>query len=51
MHNGKVFRIEEIRKKRGDEFEEKIFQKLKKKYPKNIKIKKDEYPLCQFNLN
>ena len=35
-------KTEEIRKKRGDEFEEKIFQKLKKKYPKNIKIKKDE---------
>ena len=36
-------KTEEIRKKRGDEFEEKIFQRLKKKHPKNIKIKKDEF--------
>ena len=33
---------EEIRKKRGDEFEEKIYKKLIKQYPKHIKIKKDD---------
>ena len=33
---------EEIRKKRGDEFEEKIYKKLIEKYPKHIKIKKDK---------
>ncbi|MDB9795885.1 TM0106 family RecB-like putative nuclease [Pelagibacteraceae bacterium] len=32
---------ETIRKKRGDEFEEKIYGKLSKQYPKYIKIKKD----------
>ena len=32
---------EEIRKKRGDEFEEKIYKKLIKQYPKHIKIEKD----------
>ena len=31
-----------IRKKRGDEFEAKIYQKLIKQYPKNIKIKNDD---------
>ncbi len=30
-----------VRKKRGDEFEEKIYEKLIKQYPKHIKIKKD----------
>ena len=30
---------EEIRKKRGDEFEEKIYKKLIKQHPKHIKIK------------
>ena len=33
---------EETRKKRGDEFEEKIYKKLVKQYPKHIKIKKDD---------
>ena len=33
---------EEIRKKRGDEFEEKIYKKLIKQFPKHIKIKKDD---------
>ena len=33
---------EETRKKRGDQFEEKIYKKLIKKYPKHIKIKNDE---------
>ena len=33
---------EEIRKKRGDEFEEKIYKKLIKQHPKHIKIKKDD---------
>ena len=33
---------EAIRKKRGDEFEEKIYTKLIKQYPKHIKIKKDD---------
>ena len=33
---------EDIRKKRGDEFEEKIYKKLIKQYPKHIKIKKDD---------
>ena len=32
---------EKIRKERGDEFEEKIYGKLSKQYPKYIKIKKD----------
>ena len=31
-----------IRKKRGDEFEAKIYQKLIKQYPKYIKIKNDD---------
>ena len=31
-----------IRKKRGDEFEEKIYQKLNKQYSKHIRIKKDD---------
>jgi len=33
---------EETRKRRGDQFEEKIYRKLIKKYPKHIKIKNDE---------
>ena len=33
---------EETRKKRGDQFEEKIYKKLIEKYPKHIKIKNDE---------
>jgi uncharacterized protein len=33
---------EETRKKRGDQFEEKIYKKLIEKYPKYIKIKKDK---------
>ena len=32
---------EKIRKERGDEFEEKIYKKLIKQYPKHIKIEKD----------
>ena len=32
---------EETRKKRGDQFEEKIYKKLIEKYPKHIKIKND----------
>ncbi|MDC0054427.1 TM0106 family RecB-like putative nuclease [Candidatus Pelagibacter sp.] len=35
-------KTEEIRRQRGDEFEEKIYKKLIKKYPKYIKIKKDK---------
>ena len=35
-------KTEEIRRQRGDEFEEKIYKKLIKKYPKHIKIKKDK---------
>ena len=35
-------KTEETRKKRGDQFEEKIYKKLIKKYPKHIKIKDDK---------
>ncbi len=38
-------KTEEIRKQRGDEFEEKIFKKLQKKYPNNIKIKNDDFKI------
>ena len=31
---------EDTRKRRGDQFEEKIYKKLIEKYPKHIKIKK-----------
>ena len=33
---------ETIRKKRGDEFEAKIYDRLIKQFPKHIQIKKDE---------
>ena len=35
-------KTEDTRKERGDQFEEKIYKKLIKKYPKHIKIKKDK---------
>ena len=35
-------KTEDIRKERGDEFEEKIYKKLIKQHPKHIKIKKDD---------
>ena len=35
-------KTEEIRKQRGDEFEEKIYKELIKDYPNHIKIKKDK---------
>jgi len=35
-------KTEEIRRQRGDEFEEKIYKELTKKYPKHIKIKKND---------
>ena len=39
----KIFsKTEEIRKQRGDEFEEKIYKELIKDYPNHTKIKKDK---------
>jgi len=38
-------KTEKIRAQRGDEFEEKIYKELIKKYPKHIKIKKDDHKI------